>query len=95
MEITGILKQKVGEQAGQSERGNWKIAQFLLETIDMYPKRVCFEVSDGLSGRIAQWEGLVGKDVKVKFDINAREYQGKWFNSIRGYGIEEQTVQPR
>ena len=32
---------------------------------------------------------LVGKNVRVRFDVNAREYQGKWFNSIRGYAIEE------
>lgn len=80
---------KVGEQSGQSDRGAWKVAQYLLETKDMFPKKVVFDVSDGLDGRIAKWDAYVGMDVNVRFDINAREHNGRWFNTIKGFAITQ------
>ena len=29
----------------------------------------------------------VGQDLTVSFDIDAREYQGRWFNSIRAWRV--------
>ena len=29
-----------------------------------------------------------GEELRVSFDIDAREYQGKWFNSLRAWKVE-------
>ena len=89
MEIEGILQQKFEERSGVSQStGNaWKIASYLVVIPGMYERKVAVEVSDGLSARIAQFDALIGKEVVVSFDINAREYQGKWYNSVRAFGI--------
>ena len=97
MEIEGILQQKFEERTGVSQStGNaWKIASYLVVIPDMYERKVAVEVSDGLSARIAQFDALIGKEVVVSFDINAREYQGKWYNSVRAFGIKpKQAVAP-
>jgi hypothetical protein len=31
----------------------------------------------------------VGKTVTVSFDIDAHEYEGKWFNELAAWGIME------
>ena len=59
MEFIGNLKQLVGERSGDGQNGPWRINQYLLETVDMYPKRMVVEVRDN----IALWDTLIGKNV--------------------------------
>ena len=91
MEITGILVKQVAVREGVSQRNGqpWKIAEYLLEIPGQYPRHICFRVSDGQVGRIARFDSLVGKTVTVSFDIDAREYEGRWFNEINAWGILE------
>ena len=35
----------------------------------------------------------VGEELTVSFDIDAREWQGRWFNSIRAWKVERANVQ--
>jgi hypothetical protein len=46
-------------------------------------------VRDGQVGRIARFESLIGKTVTVSFDIDANEYQGRWYNTLGAWGILE------
>ena len=87
MDFVGILIKKVAEQEGDSRHGHYKVASYLVETVEMYPKRAVIDVRDGLTGRIAQWDQFIGKSVNIRFDINAREYNGRWFNSLNAWGI--------
>ena len=91
MEITGILVKQVAVREGVSQRNGqpWKIAEYLLEIPGQYPRHICFRVSDGQVGRIARFDSLVGKTVTVSFDIDAHEYEGRWFNEINAWGILE------
>ena len=91
MEITGILVKQVAVREGVSQRNGqpWKIAEYLVEIPGQYPRHIAFRVSDGQVGRIARFDSLVGKTVTVSFDIDAREYEGRWFNEINAWGILE------
>ena len=91
MEIQGILVKKVAEREGVSQRNGqpWKIAEYLVEVPGQFPRHINFRVSDGNVGRLARFESLIGKMVTVSFDIDAREYEGKWFNDITAWGIME------
>lgn len=89
MEYIGLLVKKIGEREGDSQNGHWKVASFLLEQTGMYPKRMAVDVRDGVMGRIQQFEALVGKTVRVAFDIDAQEYQGRWFNKVTAFGIAD------
>lgn len=91
MEQTGILVRKLDERTGVSQRtGNiWKQAEFLLEVPGQYPSHISFTVADGQSGRIAHFEKHIGKTVTVNFDIDAREYNGRWYNDLRAWGCKE------
>ena len=91
MEITGILMRKLGERSGVSQRNGqpWKTAEFLVEIPGQYPHHVNFSVRDGQVGRIARFESMVGKTVTVSFDIDAHEYEGRWYNELGAWGVME------
>ena len=53
MEITGKIIAVLPEQGGVSKNGNeWKKQEYVLETHDQYPKKVCFQLFG--ADRIAQ-----------------------------------------
>jgi len=94
MELTGILMRKLTERDGVSQRNGyaWKIAEYLVEIPGQYPRHINFRVSDGQTGRIAHFDSLIGKTVTVSFDIDAHEYEGRWFNEINAWGVMEYVV---
>ena len=91
MEVTGILVKQTAIREGVSKsNGNpWKIGEYLLEVPGQYPRHINFRVSDGQVGRLARFDSLVGKTVTVSFDIDAHEYEGRWFNEISAWGVME------
>ena len=91
MEITGILVKQTSLKEGVSKtNGNpWKIAEYLVEVPGQYPRHTVFRVSDGTVGRLARFDSLIGKMVTVSFDIDAHEYEGRWFNEISAWGVME------
>jgi len=91
MEERGVIVKKLTEREGVSQRSGqpWKTAEFLIEIPGRFPRHMTVQVSNGLSGRIARFESLVGKDVTVSFDIDAHEWEGRWFNEIKAWGVME------
>lgn len=93
MEFVGQLVQKLGERSGESQNGHWRIAQFLLREVSMYPKNLVVDVRDDSYGKIEQFEEKVGRNVKIEFEINASVYtkdgQDRWFNNVRAYRIKD------
>ena len=86
MELQGKIIQALPVKTGTSARGDWKVQEFVLETLDaQYPRRMVFSVFG--EERLQRFNIQVGQDVNVSFDIDAREYNGKWFNSIRAFDV--------
>ena len=59
---------------------------------DQYPRKMCFDVFG--EDKINQFNIQVGEELTVHFDIDAREWQGRWFNSIRAWKVERAAAQP-
>lgn len=85
MEMTGVVIAILPERSGTSQRGEWKSQSFVIETQEQYPKHLCFEVFG--ADRIAQFNIKGGETITVQFDIDARQYQDRWFNSIKAWNI--------
>ena len=82
MEITGRIIAVLPVQGGISKNGNeWKKQEYVLETHDQYPKKVCFQIFG--ADRIDQAAIQPGEELTVFFDIDSREYQGRWFTNKR------------
>lgn len=97
MEIKGRIYKELGVREGTSASTGrpWRIASYVLETIEQYPKRMNFEVSDGETGRIARLNIKEGKVMTIFFDISASEYQGRWYNRITCWDAREAEGQPQ
>lgn len=92
MEISGKIIAVLPEQGGISKAGNeWKKQEYVLETHDQYPKKVCFQIFG--ADRIAQAAIQPGEEVIVSFDIDSREYQGRWFTNINAWKVDRPAAQ--
>lgn len=88
MDITGTIIAVMPAQSGTSSRtGNtWMRQGYVLEVPGTYPKRMTFDIFG--EDRIKQFNLHQGEqNITVQFDIDAHEYQGRWFNEIRAYNI--------
>ena len=87
MELAGKVSAVLEPRGGVSKNGNeWKVQEYVIETHDQYPRRMCFDVFG--ADKIQQFNIQVGEELNVFFDIDAREWQGRWFNSIRAWKVE-------
>ena len=86
MELQGKVIAVLPERSGVSARGEWKTQDYVIETHDQYPRKMVFNVFG--ADRIAQFAIKAGEEITVSFDIDAHEYKGRWFNSIRAWNIQ-------
>ncbi|MGM9621129.1 MAG: DUF3127 domain-containing protein [Bacteroidaceae bacterium] len=93
MEIVGKIIQVLEPRRGTSTRtgSEWICGQYVLETEDQYPKKVFFEVFG--DDRIKQFNIQMNERLEVSIDIDAREYNGRWFNSVRAFRVNR-NIQP-
>ncbi len=95
MELIGKIIQVLPERSGTSARtgSEWRMGSYVLETTtDRFPRKMMFEVFG--SDKIQQFNIQVGEMVRVSFDIDAREYQGRWYNSIRAWNVDRNIADP-
>lgn len=87
MEIKGRIIQVLPLQSGigQVSGKEWKKQEYILETQEQYPRKVCFQVS---GNRIEQYPVSVGDEVVVSFDLESREAKGRWYTDVRAWKIE-------
>ena len=94
MEVVGKIIQVLPPQSGVGRNGNpWKVQPYVLETLDQYPRKVHFEVFG--EDRINQNPCAIDQLVTVSFDVESREFNGRWYTSIRAWRIQQgDTTQP-
>lgn len=106
MEITGKVIKVLGVQEFTSKKPEkqgvvYKRFSFVLETVGQYPKKTVFTVMG--EDRWKQMGIVVGGEYQVSFDIDAREWQGRWFNDLSAWravrvdnngGQQQQTQAP-
>lgn len=89
MEIVGKIIQVLPLQSGTSSRtGNsWQVQSYVLETQEQYPRKVCFEIfgEDKIKNNPCNIDDLV----TVSFDIESREFNGRWYTSIRAWRVQQ------
>lgn len=85
MEITGKLQFLLPPQTGQGKNGPWKKQEFIIETGDTYPKKVCLAI---WGDKIDISKVAVGTSVTVQFDAESREYNGRWYTDLKAFGLK-------
>lgn len=86
LEITGKLYKVLTEQTGSGKNGNWVKQEFVIETTEQYPKKIC---CSAWGDKVASLKGLQAGDmIKVSFNIESREYNERWYTDVRAWKIE-------
>ena len=88
MELTGKVIAVMDPRSGVSTRtGNaWMTQEYVIEIPGQYPKRCLFNIFG--EDRIKQFNIQMGEEITISFDIDAREYNGRWYNDIRAYNVQ-------
>jgi hypothetical protein len=85
-ELTGKVLQVLPEQTGTGRNGQWSRQDFIVETQEQYPKKVCFSA---WGDKVSQLRSFKTDDtVKVSFNIESREFNGRWYTDLRVWKIE-------
>lgn len=80
------LQQGVGQASGKE----WKKQDYVLETLDeRYPKKVAFNLWGDAIDRFMLREG---DEVTVSFDLESREWNGRWYTEVRAYNVQRGVV---
>ena len=85
MELTGKIVQVLPEKSGTSARGPWRKQEYVIETPGEYPKKVCFMV---WGDKIDELGISEGQDLTVHFDLESREYNGRWYTDVKAWRVE-------
>ena len=86
MEIEGKIIQFLGEQSGVSKAGKpWKKKEWVLETFGNFPRKVKFHIFGERADSISLEPG---NDYVLSFDIESREFNGRWYTDISVFRAE-------
>jgi hypothetical protein len=84
MEINGKIIELLPEKSGESAKGTWRKQEYILETGDQYPKKICFMV---WSDKIDELAIKEGENLVVSIDLESREYNGRWYTDVKAWKV--------
>ncbi len=87
MELTGrIIAVQEAKSGTSSKTGNsWMKQEYVMEVPGDYTRHCAFTVFG--EERIKQLNIQNGEDITIQFDIDAHEYNGRWYNDFRAYSV--------
>ena len=87
LEVIGSLIKKLHIQSGTSARGEWQKQEFIVETHENFPRKICFNVwgSDKVAELATYREG---ETIKISFNVESREFNERWYTDLRAWKIE-------
>ena len=85
LEISGKVIMTLPEQTGQGKNGAWVKQEFVIETEEQFPKKVCFSAWGDKASDIKNL--TKGDKVTVSFNVESREFNNKWYTDLRIWKI--------
>lgn len=86
MDLQGKIIVIMPSVTGQSTKGAWKKQEFVIETLDQYPKKIAFEA---WGEDCRAFDDLkTGNVIKVHFNVESREHEGRWYTTAKSWKIQ-------
>ncbi len=86
LELVGKLVKILPEVTGQGKNGTWMKQEFIVETFDQYPKKVCLTAWGDKVTDLKQY--APGDTLKLSLNLESREYNDRWYTEARAWRIE-------
>ena len=92
LQLKGKIQQILKPQSGVSRAGNeWKKQEFVVETDEQFPKKICFTLFNDKSSLLNGFSE--GDEVDVFFNLESREFNGRWYHNINAWKLEKTTAE--
>lgn len=85
MQLTAKLVSLLPLQTGQGRNGEWRKQEIILETDGQYPKKICVAL---WGDKINMAQLQIGNQLKIDFDIESREFNGRWYTDVKAWKVE-------
>jgi hypothetical protein len=85
MQLTAKLTQVLPLESGMGRNGEWKKQNIIVETDGQYPKKVCVSI---WGDKISPAQLQVGNVLTIDFDIESREFNGRWYTDVKAWKVE-------
>ncbi|MBR5856785.1 MAG: DUF3127 domain-containing protein [Bacteroidales bacterium] len=91
LELKCKLVEKLQEERGSSARGAWCKQNFIVETVESYPRKICMNVwGDEKVSELRAYN--VGEILNISINIESREFNGRWYTDVRAWRIQRDSV---
>lgn len=84
MEIKGKIVSCLTQITGTSVKGPWKKQEYILQTTEQFPKKICFVV---WGEKVDEYSLKTNDAVTVSFDLESREFNGKWYTDVKAWKV--------
>ena len=86
LDVTGTLIKVLPEVTGAGKNGNWIKQEFVLETADQYPKKVCLSLWGEKVNDLKKY--ALGDNLTASINLESREYNERWYTEARAWRLE-------
>lgn len=87
MQITAKLIEILPLQSGMGRNGEWKKQDIIVETPGQYPKKICVSL---WGDKFSNVQLNVNQDYVIDFDVESREFNGRWYTDVKAWKIAAQ-----
>jgi hypothetical protein len=92
VDIKCKLLDKLAVHNGTSARGPWSKQDFIVETLEQYPRKICMNVwGQDKVNELTQYNA--GEVLTVSVNIESREFNGRWYTDVRAWRIQRDAVE--
>ena len=84
MDIKGKIVSCLPLASGTSAKGPWKKQDYILQTEEQFPKKICFVV---WGEKIDEYALQNNDRVTASVDIESREFNGRWYTDVKAWKV--------
>ena len=88
MQLSATLISILPTQSGTGKNGEWKKQDLVFETQDQFPKKICISF---WGDKLQNVELRESETYVIDFDIESRDYNGKWFTDLKAWKIVQNS----
>lgn len=81
MKLTGKLHSKLPPDTGHGQKGQWHKQNFMLESLDKYPKNFAVQAWNDLQASLDRIP--LGTILELDVTPESREYNGKYYTDLK------------
>jgi Domain of unknown function (DUF3127) len=86
LDVTGTLIKVLPEVKGEGKNGVWVKQEFVIETADQYPKKICLSLWGDKAAELKKY--ALGDNLTASINLESREYNERWFTEARAWKLE-------